>query len=89
MTLSSEFLSSVKLFLRIDGTHNDDIIQDLTSYAIAYVERTTGRSFLETDHLHRMAVKLLVRHYFDNHDSDIPFGVMSILTQIKYSPTIA
>lgn len=87
MSVSSEFLDNVKLFLRVDGTDNDDIIQDFTNYAIAYVERTTGRSFLETDNLHRMVVKLLVRHYYDNNDSDIPFGIMSILTQIKYSPT--
>lgn len=84
----SEFLESVKLFLRVDGEDNDDIIQDLINYAIAYVERTTGHSFLETDNLHRMVVKLLVRHYFDNYDSDVPFGIMSILTQIKYSPVI-
>ena len=85
MAVSSEFLESVKLFLRVDGKSNDYIIQDLTENAIAYVERTTGRSFLVDNQLHRMVVKLLVRHYFDNHDADIPFGVESILTQIKYS----
>lgn len=84
----NDLLESVKMFLRVDGTDNDDILQDLINYAIAYVERTTGRSFIEMNPLHVMVVKLLVRHYFDGYDSDIPFGIMSILTQIKYSPGI-
>lgn len=81
----NDFLDNVKLFLRVDGTENDDIILDLTEYAIAYVERTTGRSVTLEDPLHRMVVKLLIRHYFDELDEDIPFGIHSILTQIRYS----
>lgn len=85
MNAPKPFVESVKLFLRVDGTDNDDIIQDFTDYAIAYMGTTTGVMFLEGDPLHRMVVKLLVRHYYDNQDSDIPFGIESILTQIKYS----
>lgn len=88
MEVSSEFLKSVKEFLRVDGTDNDSIIQEHILHAAAYVKSSTGRSFLEGDHLHRIAIKLLVRHWFDGHDSDIDFGINSILTQIKYSEEI-
>lgn len=82
------FLENVKLFLRVDGTDNDDIINDLIEYAMAYVQRTTGQTVDLVDPLNRMAIKLLVRHWFDGNDEDVPYGINSILTQIKYSPTI-
>lgn len=82
------FLENVKLFLRVDGTDNDDIISDLIEYAMAYVQRTTGQTVDLVDPLNRMAIKLLVRHWFDGNDEDVPYGINSILTQIKYSPTI-
>lgn len=88
VNVSSEFLDSIKLFLRVDGTDNDEIVQELILHAVAYVVSSTGQLFQESNQLQIMCVKLLVRHWFDGNERDVPYGIQSLLTQISYSPTL-
>lgn len=82
----NEFLESTKVFLRVDGNDNDEILTTLIESAIAYVVTTTGRSLDLEDPLARMAVNLLVRYWFDNHEQDVPHGIKSMITQLAYRP---
>jgi len=76
-------LDEVKVFLRVYDDHSDDLIQVLIDTAKELVEGSTGKEF-DDSNLEKMCVKLLVRHWYDNGQNDVPFGIKTMMTQIEY-----
>ena len=78
-----ELLNSVKLHLRLDGVDSDPILLELIETAKKYIYETTGKKYVEGD-LEKLCVKLLVSHWFDGGERDVPHGISSMLTHIEY-----
>ncbi len=77
------FIDEVKAFLRVIDDHSDELIQTLIDTAEELVEGATGQEY-EGTNLENMCVKLLVRHWYDTEEKDVPFGIQTLMTQIEY-----
>lgn len=58
-------LEEVKLYIKVEHTDEDILIESLILAAKAYITQTTGKVFIETDELMCLCTKLLVSHWFD------------------------
>lgn len=59
--------------LRVDGDHNDFIIQSILQSIPPYLEATTGKDWMEDDKVHPLAKtvsKFLLQLWFDPQDQD-------------------
>lgn len=82
-------LEEAKEFLKVDHTAEDVLIQNLITAAENYIYNATGKQFDATNELARLAVKLLVAHWYENRAivgdaKKIEFSLDVILTQLKY-----
>lgn len=79
-------LDDVKLYLRVDGTDEDPVIQGLVDAAKQFMETGTGVVFEESDARQMLVLKLLVAYWYD-HRSDtgtgLPFTITAQLIQIE------
>lgn len=76
-------LESVKSHIRVDGSEYDLIILELIETAKEYIFESTGREYAESE-IENLCIKLLVKHWFDGGDRDLPHGINSMLTHIEY-----
>ncbi len=76
-------IDEVKLFLRVYDDNSDELIDVFIDTAKELVEGSTGRKF-EGTNLEKMCVQLLVRHWYDQETTDIPYGIQTMMTQIEY-----
>lgn len=79
-----DLLESVKLHLRVDGSEIDLILSELIETAKEYILESTGKEYTGSSEIENLCIKLLVGHWFDNHNRDVPFGIRSMLTHIEY-----
>ena len=85
-------LEELKLFLRIDTEEEDTLIQGLQLSAEEYL-LNAGINKDYSKELYKLAVKILVSHWFENRSvetigkniSKIAFGLDTIITQLKYT----
>jgi uncharacterized phage protein (predicted DNA packaging) len=82
-------LDEVKAYLRIDGTEDDILLGSLIAAAESYIKNATGIDVDESNDLHKLAVSLLVVHWYENRQTvgnlnKIAFSLDSILMQIEY-----
>jgi uncharacterized phage protein (predicted DNA packaging) len=82
-------LDEVKEFLRIDGEGEEVFLSSLITASKAYIKNATGTDVIEDDYLHKLAINLLVSHWYENREvvgkiDKLAFGLESILLQIKY-----
>lgn len=85
-------LEELKLFLRVDGTDEDSLIEGLQLSAERYL-RNAGVNKDYTDELYKLAIKLLVGHWYENRNvetigkniSKIAFSLDAIIFQLKYT----
>jgi uncharacterized phage protein (predicted DNA packaging) len=82
-------LGEVKEYLRIDGSEEDSFLVSLITAAKAYIKNATGKVIDEDNDLHRLAVNLLVSHWYENREvigkaDKLAFSLESILLQITY-----
>lgn len=85
-------LEELKLFLRIDDVEEDTLIQGLQLAAEEYMTNA-GINKDYSKELYKLAVKILVSHWYDNRNvenigkniSKISFGLDTIITQLKYT----
>jgi len=85
-------LEELKLFCRADGTDEDTLISELQLGAEEYL-LNAGVNKDYTKKLYKLAIKLLVNHWYDNRDSvligsiskNMEFSLTSIITQLKYT----
>jgi len=85
-------LDELKLFCRVDGTDEDTLISGLQLGAEEYL-LNAGVNKDYTKELYKLAIKLLVNHWYDNRDSvligsiskSMEFSLASIIAQLKYT----
>lgn len=74
-------LEPTKLFLRVDGTEEDELIQSLMVTATKEIKRKTGKTKIididgitlndiETDEIFQLAVKIRVADFYTNRQSE-------------------
>jgi uncharacterized phage protein (predicted DNA packaging) len=64
-------LDDVKLYIRVDSSDEDALIQDLMDGAIGYIQRMSGKVYDPTDGVWKMAVKYLCSHWYENRDDTV------------------
>lgn len=82
-------LEEVKDYLRIDGADEDSFIMSLILAAKQYIKGGTGCTVDETNDLHKLAVNLLVTHWYENREvvgkaNALAFSLQSIFLQMTY-----
>lgn len=81
------FIEEIKLYLRIDHTEEDGLLEGLLSSAIEYL-KNAGCIVTEGD-LYNLAIKILVSHWYENREvvgkaDSLSYSLDSIITQLKY-----
>lgn len=84
-----EILEEVKEYLRVDGTDEDYQVSSLISAAKLFIKNATGKEVNETNALHKLAVCLLVVHWYENREpigkaDKMAYSLNSILFQIEF-----
>jgi uncharacterized phage protein (predicted DNA packaging) len=82
-------LDEIKVYLRIDGSEEDNFLTSLISAANIYLKNATGYDVDETNDLHKLAVSLLVSHSYENRlpigsGNNLSFSLESIIMQMRY-----
>ncbi|WP_078382338.1 head-tail connector protein [Sutcliffiella halmapala] len=87
----SELLNYVKGFIRVDFEEDDRLISSLILLAEEYIFNATGYKVVYKKELEKLAVSLLVSHFYENRGivSDRPVNkisqsIESILLQIEF-----
>ena len=87
-------LGEIKLFLRVDGTDEDDLISGLQRAAEIYLTNT-GVTQDYNNELYKIAIKLLIKHWYDNRETfvdfkttKLDFSLESIIFSLKYSQVV-
>lgn len=85
-------LEEIKLFLRVDSDEDDTLIEGLQ---LAGEEYLTNAGIIKdyTKELYKLAIRLLVSHWYDNRESvvigsiskNLEFSLASMITQLKYT----
>ena len=85
-------LNEVKSFLRVDGDYDDATIEGLASAAEVFLANG-GVPADAANELYKLSIKLLVAHWYENREvlssatnvqNEIPFGLRSMILQLKY-----
>lgn len=82
-------LEDIKQFLRVDGSEDDTLIQGFQLAAEEYLSNA-GVNKDYTKELYKLAIKLLVGHWFDNRavvgtNAKLSFSLETIITQLKFT----
>lgn len=82
-------LDELKLFLRVDGEEEDELIQCLQLAAEEYLINA-GVNKDYSKELYKLAVKLLVTHWYNNREvtgkaDRLAFSLDTIILQLKYT----
>ena len=84
----NEALEACKLYMRVDGGDDDELIAGLMAAAKAYMAEA---GIPETpDPRYTLAIQSLTLHYYDHRDAvggeaALPTGLRPILNQLKHS----
>lgn len=81
-------LPEIKEYLRIDTGADDAAITTLITAAEEYL-KNAGAVLSSTNELSKLAVKILVVHWYENHEpigktDKLAYGLESIITQLQY-----
>ncbi|QEK13722.1 phage gp6-like head-tail connector protein (plasmid) [Crassaminicella thermophila] len=86
-------LTEIKEFLRLeqDYTEEDIFLNSLLVAAKEYIKNATGLDYDDTNELYKLAIKILVTHWYENREAisekktdKIAFSLNSILIQLQY-----
>lgn len=82
-------INELKEYLKIDSDDEDLTISGLQYAAQEYLSNA-GININYEKELYKLAVKLLVSHWYDNRTilgkaDKLPFSIDSIITQLKYT----
>ena len=86
----SSALDACKLYMRVDGDEDDELIGSLMTAAKAYLANAGIDEPEEDSPLYTLAVHSLTLHYYDHRDAvgdeaSFPTGLRPILNQLKHS----
>lgn len=77
-------LEEIKLYMRIDSSEDDILIADMQLAAEEYLANAgITKDYLKN--LYKLAVKLLIKHWYDNRDATIDGGVGTVSKKLEYS----
>ena len=81
-------IDKIKLYMKIDGTDEDSLIQSLIDAAEEY-ETNAGISKVETVALYVLAIRMLVTHWYEHREiigkaDKIAYGLEQINMQLRY-----
>lgn len=91
-------MDDIKNYLHIDDDQVDELRQaeTLAKTAETFIERQTGKKYVEDDELMRFAVKLLVAHWYTNRTplskanvQEYPYSLRSVLYTIELNDAYA
>lgn len=82
-------LLEVKEYLRIDGSEEDFFLTSLIDAAKLFIKNATGTTVDELNELHKLAVYLLVSHWYENREvvgkaDKLAYSLDSILFQMQF-----
>lgn len=85
-------LDEIKEYLRIDNDNEDILLESLILASEKYLENT-GVKKNYTNDLYKLAIKLLVSHWYENrqveqiggHVTKMSFSLETMIIQLKYS----
>lgn len=75
--MPEEMLESVKMYLRLDGNLEDDLLLEMIAAAMEDIKTASGKSKtadgqdIAESSLYRTAVKMLVAHWYDNRGTEV------------------
>ncbi len=84
-------ITEIKNYLRIDGIEEDTLLTGLQLAAEKYLYNSgVGKDY--TNELYKLAIMLLVSHWYENRETEkvgttvskLNFSLESIITQLKY-----
>lgn len=89
-------LTEVKEYLRLDDAadwEEDAFLQSLITAAKSYIKNATGKTVDEENSTHKLAVFILVTHWYENRNSvvigqttkTLEYSLQSILFQMEWS----
>lgn len=89
-------IEKLKNYLRIDDdlVEDDSMLQDLLQTSRSYIERSTGKTYVDGDHVYDMAIVQLAAHWYDNRQVtaanggaavEVPFSVKNLMIHIGNS----
>ena len=81
-------LEAVKLYLRIDHNHEDELLRGLIVAAVSFIKSGTGVEVREDNEKGMLIVKFLVAHWYENRQlagqgSELPFSVTALMLQLE------
>lgn len=81
-------LDDVKVYLRVDHSYEDDLIESLIKAAISYIKRGTGVTITADNDKGMLALKLLVGHWYENREvvgrsESLPHSLTALLLQLE------
>lgn len=85
-------LDEAKLYLRVDGNDDDDLITMLIKAAEEYIKSATGKEYDGTNNLAKLLCLVLITDWYENREQSdkisekYRFTVQTILAQLKYQP---
>lgn len=87
-------LNELKLYLRVDGTDEDNLIGSLQLGAEVYLTNT-GITKDYTNDLYTLAVRLLANHWYKNRETyvnlrtaKIDFSIECIINSLRYNQIV-
>lgn len=88
MAVSKEKLTTVKAYMRIDGSEDDAIIEALYSAAVLYLKNAGIEEPSGDSSLYDLVVWRLTLYYYDHRDGvsnkdDYPIGLRAKINQLK------
>ncbi|HYH05377.1 MAG TPA: head-tail connector protein [Bacillota bacterium] len=74
-------IDELKLYIKVDNTEEDNLISAFRTAAIDYIQQATGKTYAENSEVWNLAIKLLVRHWYENRVAEVPGS----LSKVSYS----
>ncbi len=83
-------LEACKIYMRVDGNDDDELIASLMTAAKAYLDGAGIPAPQEASSLYNIAVHALTLNYYDHRDAvggetPFPAGLRPIINQLKHS----
>jgi uncharacterized phage protein (predicted DNA packaging) len=83
-------LEDAKLYLRVDGSDDDTLIQSLIDASVEYLANAAGSNVDTSSKVYDLAQKILVVHWYENREpvgqADIlAFSLESMIMQLRYT----
>lgn len=82
-------LNDAKVYLRVDGTDDDALIQSLIDASVEYIANAVGEVDTSSK-LYDLTQKLLIAHWYENREpvgqaDALAFSLESIILQLRYT----